>query len=48
MVVWSIVWMITILLISVAIVIYYIMRYDHFWPNEISTSHSHDDHASHG
>ena len=28
-VVWSIIWMIAILLISVAIVIYYIMRYDH-------------------
>ncbi len=33
-VVWSIIWMIAILLISVAIVIYYIMRYDHFWPND--------------
>ena len=31
MVVWGIVWMIVILLISVAVVIYYIMRYDHFW-----------------
>ena len=29
-VVWSIVWMIGILLISVGVVIYYIMRYDHF------------------
>ena len=29
MVVWGIVWMIVILLISVAVVIYYIMRYDH-------------------
>ena len=34
MVVWSIVWMIVILLISVSVVIYYIMRYDHFFPNE--------------
>ena len=33
-VVWSIVWMIGILLISVGVVIYYIMRYDHFWPND--------------
>ena len=34
MVVWSIVWMILILVISVAVVIYYIMRYDHFFPND--------------
>ncbi len=26
--------MILLLLISVGIVIYYIMRYDHYWPNE--------------
>ena len=31
---WSIVIMIAILLISVSIVIYYIMRYDHFFPND--------------
>ena len=34
MVAWSIVWMILILVISVAVVIYYIMRYDHFFPND--------------
>ena len=34
MVVWSIVWMITILLISVSVVIYYILRYDHYFPND--------------
>jgi len=34
MVVWDIVWMIVILLISVSVVIYYILRYDHFFPND--------------
>jgi len=31
---WSIVIMVGILLVAVSIVIYYIMRYDHFFPNE--------------
>jgi len=31
---WSIVIMIAILLLFVSIVIYYIMRYDHYFPND--------------
>ena len=31
---WSIVIMVAILLVFVTIVIYYIMRYDHFFPND--------------
>jgi len=31
---WSIVIMVGILLVAVSIVIYYIMRYDYFFPNE--------------
>ena len=46
MIVWSIIWMIAILLVAVSILIYYIIRYDHFVPNDFA--HSHDSHASHG
>ena len=38
--------MIMILLVAVSIVIYYILTYDEFYPND--SSHSHDDHSSHG
>ena len=38
--------MIAILLIAVSILIYYIIRYDYFFPNDFA--HSHDSHASHG
>jgi len=31
---WSVVIMVAILLIAVTIIIYYIMRYDHFFPND--------------
>ena len=31
---WSIVVMVAILLVCVTIMIYYIIRYDHFFPNE--------------
>ena len=33
-VVWSINIMVAILVLGVAVVIYYIMRYDHFFPND--------------
>ena len=45
MVIWSIIWMVFILVICVSIVIYYILRFDHFWPNEISHTPIHVDHA---
>jgi len=34
MIVWSIVWMITLLVMAVTTVIYYIMRYDLYHPND--------------
>tara|TARA_B000000557_G_C20592132_1_gene366044 strand:- start:522 stop:626 length:105 start_codon:yes stop_codon:yes gene_type:complete len=33
MIVWGVIWMITLLVIAVAVVIYYILRYDHYFPN---------------
>jgi len=38
--------MVAILIVAVSIVIYYILRYDELYPNDITDSH--DDHASHG
>ena len=38
--------MVAILLVAVSVVIYYILRYDEFYPNNLTDSH--DDHASHG
>ena len=37
--------MVLILVICVSIVIYYILRFDHFWPNEISHTPIHVDDA---
>ena len=33
MIVWSVIWMVAILLVAVAIVIYYIFKYDEWYPN---------------
>ena len=38
--------MIVILLVAVSIIIYYILKYDEFYPNDLT--HSHDDNSSHG
>ena len=38
--------MIAILLVAVSVVIYYILKYDEFYPNDLTDSP--DDHASHG
>ena len=37
-VVWSVVVMIGILLLAVSVVVYYILRWDHYFPNEISVT----------
>tara|TARA_B100000287_G_scaffold309637_1_gene292894 strand:- start:36 stop:140 length:105 start_codon:yes stop_codon:yes gene_type:complete len=34
MIVWGVIWMITLLVIAVAVVIYYILRYDYYFPND--------------
>ena len=38
--------MVAILLVAVSVIIYYILKYDEFYPNDLT--HSHDDNSSHG
>ena len=45
-VVWSVVLMVIFLCLAVSALIYYIIRYDYYFPNDLTDSH--DAHASHG
>ena len=38
--------MVAILLVAVSVVVYYLIRYDYYFPNDLTDSH--DDNSSHG